>query len=50
MNEDVVLGNLKEPIGQCRFAMIDVGDDREVAQVVLRDTFHGIVRVYQDPP
>ena len=31
------VGQLQQSIGQCRLAMIDVGDDREVAQAVLGD-------------
>jgi hypothetical protein len=31
------VGELKQPIGEGRLAVIDVGDDREVAEAVLGD-------------
>ena len=38
------VGELQETVGQRRLAVVDVGDDREVAQARLGDPFHGAAR------
>ena len=41
------MGHLEEAISQRRLAVVNVGDDREVAQACLRDAFHGAGGFYQ---